>query len=333
MIIPFRQGIVRIPTALTGPNWLQKTSLSGASIDLNVAQESVVLTFAHYGADYLFEESSSIVGAWGGDSIGSVNGPLTAGGVTQWLFWDVDLGTGALTRGWTLVAPIVSVTEPTNPVADMHWFDLSTNRMRLYRVNSIGAGIWIDKIRLFAAKYDSSATIQPINIGSQVSYSNGSYSSGNLLLGANNKPLKQSDGTFVTTESDLIVYQTSGQNVRFDAALVYAQAAEDIPKFSMVSFLPGQTMQLASNLNLTLFASGIVLADHYKNEMGQVITTGMVRNEQWDWQDANINGPLFVGVAGELSLVPPPTGVMQKVGFIVDNTSIFVQLQPPVRLK
>jgi len=334
MQLGFRQGIVRRQTNLSGADWLQKTSLSGASIDLNVGNEPIILTFCHYGSNYLIEETRSIVGAWGSDVVGTKNGPLTASGQTQYLFWDIDLGTGGLSRGWTLVPPIVSATEPVNPTADTHWFDLINFRMRVFRKPSpTVAGTWQDKVRLFAAIYDSSANIISYPLGSQVGISTGTWPAGNLILGINNKPLKQSDGTFVTTESSLIINQTSGQNVKFDMALVYSQAAEELPKYHLVSFLPQFRIGLASCLNLTSFVSGIVIADHHQEEMAQVISNGVVRNEQWDWTDANINKPLFCGATGELRLTPPTVGVVQQVGYVYERDSIYLNIFPPVRIR
>jgi hypothetical protein len=333
MRITFRQGLIRHQTSLSGPDWLQKTSLSGTSIDLNVSEEPTVITFSHYGANYLFEENRTIVGAWGSGALGSTNGPLTASGQTQYLYWDVDLATGALTRGWTLIPPFISSTEPTNPLPDSHWFDLINTRMRVFRKPGSSPGSWQDKIRLFAATYSSSATIIPFPIGSQVGITDGNYTTGNLILGVNNKPLKQSDGTFATTESDLIIYQTSGQNVKFDMALVYAQASEEIPKFYLVSFQPDRRMGLASSNNMNSFVSGIVVEDLHQEEVGQIITGGVVRNEQWNWGTANINRPLFCGASGEIKLTPPAVGFVQQVGFVYDQDSIYFNLFAPVRLR
>lgn len=333
MKISFRQGIVRRQTVLSAPDFLRKTSLSGTSIDLIASPEPTVISFAHYGANYLFEEGQTKVGAWGGDAVGSLNGPLLPS-ETQYLFWDVNISTGELTRGWTKVRPITTSIEPTNPVNDQHWFDLTNTRMRVFRrPDPSRAGAWQDKIRLFAATYDSGANIIPYPIGSQVGITGGPWNTGNLILGSNNKPLKQSDGTFVTTESDLIIYQTSGQNVKFDMALVYGQASEEIPKFSLVSFLPDRRIGLASSNNTTTFVSGVVTEDLYQDEVGQVVSNGVVRNEQWNWLPEQINKPLFCGAAGEIRLIPPLAGTVQQIGYVYENDSIYLNIFAPVRLR
>lgn len=333
MRINFRQGIIRHHTTLSGPAWLQKTSLSGSSIDLLAGTEPVIFTTAHYDANYIFEENGVIVGAWGGGAPGSINGPLTAVGQTQYLFWDIDLATGILSRGWTLIPPIVTSIEPTNPLPDTHWFDLMNTRMRVFRQPGASAGHWQDKVRLFAAVYDSSAIIHPFPIGSQVGISNGNWGAGNLILGVNNKPLKQADGTFVTTESPLIVQQTSGQNVKFDMTLVYGMASEEIPKFSLITFMPDRKLALASTNIPTRFVTGIVVEDLHESEVGQVISNGVVRNEQWNWLPSEIGKPIFLGTAGEIRLNPPNAGFVQQVGTVYDQDSIYFNLFPPVRLR
>lgn len=333
MRISFRQGIIRHQTTLSGPNWLQKTSLAGTSIDLNADTEPVVFTCAHYAANYLFEQTQTIIGAWGSGAPGSINGALVPLGQTQYLFWDIDLATGALTHGWTLIPPMVTPIEPTTPAPDTHWFDTTNTRMRVFRKPGAAAGTWQDKIRLFAGTYDQNAIIIPNIIGSQVGLTGGNWSAGNLILGVNNKPLKQSDGTFATTESDLIIQQTSGQNVRFDMALVYAMASEEIPKFSLVTFQPDRRIGLASSNQPTRFVSGIVTQDLYQDEVGQIISNGVVRNEQWDWQPSEINAPLFLGTNGEIRLNPPNAGFVQQVGYVYDQDSIYFNIFPPVRLR
>lgn len=334
MKVSFRQGIIRRQTDLTAPDFLRKTSLSADAIDLIVSPEPTVFTTAHYETNYIFEETRTIVKAWGGGPPGSVNGPLVPNGVTQYLFWDVNLATGALTRGWTIVPPIVSSTEPTNPPHDQHWFDLVNTRMRVFRQpDPTKAGAWQDKVRLFAASYDSSAIINPYPIGSQAGIDGGMWNAGNLIFGINNRPLKQSDGTFLTTETELIIAQTSGQNVKFDMGLVFAQASEEIPKFYLVSFKADRTIGLASSNSTHSFVSGIVTEDLHTEEVGQILTNGVIRNEQWSWSITDINRPIFCGATGEIRLSPPTVGVVQQVGFIYAQDSIYLNLFPPVRLR
>jgi hypothetical protein len=167
MRVTFRQGIIRRQTVLTAPAFLRKTSLSGNTIDLVVTDQPTVVTFAHYSANYLIEESRTVTAAWGSGGSNSNNATLTPG-QTQYLYWDIDLGSGQLTYGWTAVSPLISASEPLNPVHDTHWFDTVNTRMRVFRKPGPADGNWQDKIRLFAGVYDQSANLVPMPIGSQV---------------------------------------------------------------------------------------------------------------------------------------------------------------------
>lgn len=347
MKVSFRQGIIRckmVPSS-GGPSstptllFLQANS-NGSSVDLIASQqEPTVVNFSHYSVNYLAEETKSITSAWGGgvEVIPGAakdinNSPMTSSGV-QYLYWDIDLGTGALRRGWTDKGLILSNIEPVNPLDDQHWYDLATNRMRVWR--QIGAtGHWLDKIRVFAGVYTATGTIVPFLpsiTGSQIGI-NGDFNTGHLMIGSNGKPLRQADGTFVTTESELIVQQTSGQNIKFDSAVVFAQAGEELPKFSLVYFRNDRRLGMASHLNANCFISGMVVEDLNENEVGQVITNGAIRNEQWAWPDSAINKPLFCSAAGHLTTTPPSVGISQQVGFVYDVDSIYLNLFPPVRL-
>ena len=307
--------------------------MSGTSVDLNIVDSPAVITFSHYGANYIVEEDRTIVGAWGSGSIGSTNGPL-AQNQTQYLYWDIDLATGALTRGWTGLPWIYTTAEPLNPPNDLHWFDLNTNRMRVFRQpNPNSNGYWQDKIRVFAGIYHSNAILQIYPIGSQVGITGGEYLAGNLLLGANNVPLKQSDGTFATTATQLIVQQTSGQNVQFDAALIFGEASEEIPAFYLVTFQPGKRIGLARSSDYYHFVCGIVTQELYQEEVGQVITNGIVRNDQWAFTQDQIGMPLFCGPTGQVTLTPPPVGVSQQIGTVYDVDSINLNIWPPVRIR
>jgi hypothetical protein len=335
-MVPASGGATSTPTLL----FIQPSS-KGTTVDLFASQqEPTVVSFAHYGANYLAEESRNVTSAWGGGVeavIGASkdinNSPLDKFGI-QYLYWDIDLSTGAVRRGWTDKALIVSATEPVNAPNDQHWFDLSKNVMKVRRVTGATAH-WLDKIRVFAGTYTAQGAIVPFVptiIGSQVGISKGEYSAGAILLGTNNKPLRQSDGTFATTETDLIVQQTSGQNVKFDSAVVFAQASEEIPKFYLVSFSPDRRIKLGTHLNKNQFIAGIVVDDLNENETGQVITNGAIRNEQWNWPESSFGKPLFCSASGHLTLTPPQVGVSQQVGFVYDKDAIYLNLFPPVRL-
>jgi hypothetical protein len=349
--ISFRQGILA-PTFLAGPPFLQKTTSAGDTVDLVISNSftrPVKVTFAHYDANYLFEENTTVVSAWGGG--GPNNGPLMTTTEAKWLYWDINLNTGARTFGWTNISPIIG-DAPTGSITNgAHWFDMSVKTMKVYDATS-PVPHWRDVIRVFAAKYEGGNFYPPypLNVysnskwvnGSQVGLDVGTYPgltiddcvSGPIMFSAaNGQPLRQGrNSKFVTTETVLVVSNYSGLNVKFDSAISIAQAEESIPAFYLVSMTGNRKIVLASCNNEFNFVSGIVVDNLYADDVGHVITSGVVRNEQWNWDDSQINKPLFCGPSGEVTLNPPITGVSQQIGFVYDRQSIYMHLFPPVRL-
>ena len=345
MKLSFRQGIVKAQTNLSGPAFLQRTSLSGDSVDLlsrNVNTVPVTLAFAHYDANYLFEETYSVPMAWG--SGGENNGPLV-GTNSKWLYWDIALDTGLRTFGWTALNPVISPVEPPAPQHNQHWFNTTLNVMKVCVIRA-GVAHWQDKIRLFAARYEAGGTFaQPYPHGgsvwvggSQVALPSGNFPTGAILYGANGKPLRQSNAgssTFATTETLLTVGGTAGQNVKFEATTIFARAAEEIPKFHLVCFDTEDddgTIRLAKSTDRQNFVSGIVIDDLHENDTGQIIMNGVVVNEQWAFTPSQINKPLFCDATGALTFTRQLFGSNQQVAYVTGYDSICINIFPPVKL-
>lgn len=319
MELNFRHGILKRQSDLTNtPIFIQKTSLDGRYLDLVVSPDPTVFTVAHFNANYLIEETHTVTKAWG---------PMDPTGETQYLYWDVSLLDASLTRGFTTLPPIVSSSEPTNPREDQHWFDTENTVMKVFLKEK-----WQVRLRVFAAVYDRNANIIAYPMGTQVSINQGVFAAGNIVLGKNNKPLRDSDGTFVTSESNLIIARTSAEAVKFDSVLAFAEAVENIPKFSLVSILPKRKVALASFLRTDRQIHGAVVNDLNPGEVGQIVSNGLIRNEQWNFHDAQVGKPLFCGPAGEITLNAPISGMLQQVGFVYDSDAIYLNLFTPVIL-
>jgi len=99
MKIPFRQGIVRYEPPLFNVN--------PTTVDLVAAPNTpTIITFADRTQDYLWFEMNSIPDAWS----------IIPGGVDQWLYWDIDLGTGQRTFGSTLLRPLYGNRAPNQAI-------------------------------------------------------------------------------------------------------------------------------------------------------------------------------------------------------------------------
>jgi len=316
--LTFRQGIARYQTDVYAtPTFLRKSVPAGDFIDLIVSPDPTIIIFAHRAATYVVEESKTVTHAWG---------PFTVGAGTKWLYWDINLLDASLTRGFTALPPIISGTTPNNPGNDQHWYDTTLHQMKVWNGSK-----WLDKLRVFAATYSSTAVLQPMPLGSQVG-ENGDFDAGNLVLDSYGKPLRQSDGSFVTSVTLMSVVNSATQPVKFEADLVNGMADEYIPKYSFVQARTNRRVRLARSDDWKSRVVGLVTEDLYQSETGNVITDGLVRNEQWDWPEASVGRPVFCGVTGQITLDPPVVGVNQVVGYVYDKDSIFVNIQAPTIL-
>jgi hypothetical protein len=319
MKIAFRQGIVRYQQDPNGhPEYLIKASNDDRYLELNVQPDPCVITFAHGAANYTIEEVKPVNHAWG---------PFQPIGETQFLYWDIDTISGQLSRGYTLVPPFVGPIAPSTPALDQHWFDLTTNQMKVWSGESFTV-----RIRVFAGKYDSNGIINAQFLGSQIG-DNSLGVSGTILLDDRLRPLRAIDQTFLTTETNFQI-AAAGNNthseIRFESLLTYVRAAEYIPQYSCVSFAAMDTVKLGSYINVDSLINGIVSEDMFLGDVSRLITSGVVYNEQWNFPTDKIGKPLFCGDTGQITLIPPLYGVVQSIGNIDSQKSISVNIQAPL---
>lgn len=318
MQLNFRQGVARHQKDVNGnPVFLQRSGASGQFfIDLVVQPDPTIIVFAHKSATYIVEEVKTVAQAWG---------PLI-GSNTKYLYWDVNLLTGALTRGFTVYPALYTSAPSPNPQPDQHWFDTNANQMRVWN----GAK-WVDKLRVFAGHVTSGSIIHPTVIGTQAGLV-GPTEGGSIILDSLGNPLRQSDGSFVTTTTWLNVMNLGTTTVRLEEPIMSGMADEELPKYSLVQLRPGRRLVLARSTDYTSRISGIITNSMYESEVGIVITDGVVKNDQWNFSPASINRPLFCGSTGQVTLAPPQTGIIQQIGFVYDTQSIYMDIKQPVVL-
>ena len=289
-------------------------------IDLVVSPDPTVIIFAHKTATYVFEESRSVTNAWG---------PFNASG-TYWLYWDIDLLTGNLTRGITQVMPIFSGGLPSNPVNDQHWFDINTTTMKVWNGNK-----WLEKIRVFAATFTTPVTVTPYPLGSNYPLPAEPeliVDAGNIILDIYNKPIRQSDGTFLTTASPVGAIGYSIQKISFETALLSLQANENIPAYSVVRVKHGRLCELARNSDVTSRVIGIMTEDLYIGEVGNVVPAGLIRNALWSWPATSVGRPVFCGPEGQITTTANSTGVIQQIGYVYDTDAVYIDVKQPIIL-
>jgi len=309
----FRQGIVRHQTdTANNPTFLQ---VNGQYVDLIVSPDPTVFVIAHLTEDYTIVENNTVNDAWG---------PFT-GTTTQYLFWDVDLLTGELTRGFMDVQPITSGVEPNSPVVNQHWFDTTQTAMRVWTGSR-----WIIKLRVFVATYTNSSVLTPEPIGSQAGLSSIVYS-GQILFDDEGKPVQKwsrmRDGKFLTSETPMSSQFHRLANFRVEAAIIQGKAAESIPIHHAVAYSGPNEISLARNTDPSQPAIGISSEGMVAEEVRSFITKGYVQNfTDWNWTE-DAGTPIFVGETGELVTAPPQQWSIQRIAVVVDAVTIFVNTQ------
>jgi len=314
MELTFRHGIIRHQIDTSGTaTFLRKSGSNDEFIDLVCDEDSILFTIAHgVSANYLVTEPRTITHAWG---------PMSAHGETQYLYWDISLLNATLSRGFTSVSPYTGPNEPTSPQIDLHWYDTNINQMKVW------SGMkWIPKLRLFAGIYSNNAIVIPSPRGSQAGMTV-PCKAGSIILGNSAQPVHDSDGTFLTSESNLIASHTSGENLKIEAIQLFGEAIEYIPAFYFVTYETPGKVKLASSNRPEEVINGIMTNEYFPGQVGNIIANGLVRNDQWDFLPAQVNALLYITAGGELTLTEPALQDKYVVGYVYDKTSIFVDIQ------
>lgn len=320
MKISYRQGIVKSQlTVVNGehiPAFLIKDDTTNY-IKLYINASSTIVTFAHGNANYLFEEANTIESAWG-----PYIPPLKA---SYWLYWDLNIETGIRTFGHTTLVPIISNTAPVYPEADQHWFNKSDNIMYVWN----GQG-WTETIRLFAGIF-SGGKISQYKLESQVGLIS-TINAGFILFDDDNIPVKKT-GTnyFLTTESQFYTTKSNISPVKFETNTIYVKAAENIPEYKAVAYYDDDSVMLANYTDMYHRpAAGLIKNETFKNDVTSIVSDGYITNIGWDWSGVPVSSPLYLGQYGNLQLLPPKTGFIQKIGTVVSADTILLNIESQI---
>lgn len=324
MKISFRQGIIRYQRDPSGlATFLKKSSGSGSgAVDLVTANDPFILTFAYRSANYLHEESKTIPRAWSGFE----------SNVDYWLFVDLDMVTGQRTFGYTKVQPSSGHVAPVAPTLDEHWFDVVAMTQKVW--NGIS---WSPRTRVFVAKYAAGSILLAESFGSQVGV-NTSNDAGFILFDADGYPVRQhhkrKSFEFLTTASIFNTVTAKAINVSLDAICTAVRASEPIPAFSLVAYdakADNEAVIKAADSQVRgEYAIGIIQEDFWADETGIITQHGYIHNEQWNFNDAP-GSILFLGVDGHITTSPAQTGFIQRIGEVVSNQCIRLDIQPAIR--
>jgi hypothetical protein len=272
--------------------------------------ERVDISFARRTQNYLYTETATVLNAWVG----------VPSAQDTWLYWDLNTKTGLRTFGFTLVLPRFGTVRPTSPVADLHWYDTFNKQMFVYT-----NGKWIEKIRVFAAKVNSS-TFTPMGdglsskpfAGTQVGLTGTAVETSYITYDELGKPIIRDNGDFFTLSSPLFARGSAVNQVKLDANVIFATAAETIPQFSVVRLSQFDKILLCDYANVRTSIVGLSLDSLAPDELGRIVAQGVVTNPLWNWS-----------APGRL-LWASDTGVLSETDPHATNNILFPESNPPV---
>jgi len=318
MKLKFRQGIVSYPQSGTFQSFL---IANAGYVSLSVGDNVVMATFAHRSSDYLLTESADVPNAWG---------PIPSS-TDCYLYWDIDTRTSQRTFGFTLIEPVFGDEEPPY-VADQHWFDTTTNTMKV-AVN----GTWRETIRVFAAIVNNTVFIplgygfpQRPYAGSQVELNDVDAFAGRIILDNTGLPIRKRDGEFFTTEDNIFVDKSPVMPIRLDATIATGTALENMALHQVVKFSDFGQLHLANYDDLQDNVIAMLMQDLTYGETGTVSLQGIIEDETWNWQ--HVGAPLWVSANGLLTETDPhvanalvfPEG-KAPVARVLTRTSIYFE--------
>lgn len=306
MLLHFRQGIVEAQI----PVFFRVTY---PSVDLIVYDTNTTVAFAAGSKDYLYTEQASVVSAWG---------PLHLG-VDQWLYWDIDSRTGYRTFGITVVVPIVASTMPSSPLMDQHWYDTTTNEMKVWTGN-----VWSKKIRVFACKLAqgrvpvSMSANSPSFIGTQVGNTSDTYAGHILYDATTNNAIRNATGQFVTTEDKLSTKTISLSQVKVASIIVEGEAQQNMAAHTIVVFSEfGKIVHANHFVAEQPIQFGIIESSVIVGQVVNVVTTGMVTSQAFDFSALGVNALLYCSATGQL-VSSPVIPNQTPVAVVVDRKTI-----------
>lgn len=323
MRLNFRQGIARARAVLGVPDFLTYNN-TFSTVDVNITEPWLIVNVAFKDKNYLIEERANQSQSWGPFAWDLAHWGAEPSVPVYQLYWDVNLATGAVTKGYTPWAPLYGTTQPANPRLDQHWFDLTTNIMFVW-----DGAAWQQKCRVFAASFGpSTLSITHRPFFSQVGYNSAECVAGYITYGEDLKGIRLDDGTFLTSATDLVVNTGRYSSpVNLEAASTAMVAAEAIPAFSCVTNSSLSECRLANPFNVNFYPIGVATKEAVVGEAIEFMQHGVLYNDQWDW-DFDLGKDIYCGVNGVLYQGSPElanNGEL-KVGTILSAVSIQVHI-------
>lgn len=323
MRLNFRQGIARARAFLGAPDFLTYNN-TFSTVDVNITTPWLIVTAAFKSKNYLIEERANQAQSWGPFNWNPSWGtppPV----ITYQLYWDINLATGQVTKGYTPWSPMFGPNAPTGQRIDQHWFSTTDNVMYVWDSTA-----WQQKCRVFAASFGpSTQVITPKPFFSQVGYNDVDTLAGYITYGEDAKGIRLDDGTFLTSATDLFVNTGRYSSpVNLEASSTAMVADEPIPAFSCVTNSDLSTIRLADPNDVYAYPIGVATKEAAIGEAVEFMQDGVLYNDQWNW-DFDLGKDIYCGPNGVLYQGDPTLATVDqalKVGTILSEVSIQVHI-------
>ena len=324
----FRQGIQHAPSTAGHPSFLTYNP-GNNTVTISIGVNLVRATAAYGSYNYLIEEREDATDAWGPFVWNAAWGPEPIGNYTLYLYWDINRATGLVSRGFTPRVPAFGLTEPPTPATDQHWFDTNINTMKVWDGTA-----WRKSIRVFAASFvTGTQTITEEQLGSQVGLTSVGPQvdwpdHGYILFGADMRGVRYNDTNFVTTATQLNTNHGSfASPIRLELLNSTVLADEPIPAFSAVTNSGAGLVSLANGTLPSLRPIGLALVDATPGDPVDIVTHGIVYNDQWTWDVSGGEKDLYCGANGELQQGEVTfTNGAARIGTILGPQTVLVDI-------
>jgi hypothetical protein len=320
MLINFRQGIIRARSVSNIPDFLTWNNTFG-TVDINITEPYLLACASFKGKEYLLEERADKAMAWGPFSWQPHWG-VQPGVTCYYLYWDINLGSGNITRGYTPWAPYASVTAPPAQRINQHWYNTDTHVTYVW-----DGAAWLETCRVFAGSFSSSAYINEMPFGSQAGVHT-SIDAGFIMYGPDNNAIREHDGTFFTSTTDARINTgVFSSPVKGETASTTLLAQEPIPAFYAITNIAEGKAGLADPNNPARYPIGVSTTQATVGEVVDYCYEGFIYNDQWNW-NFTLGKDIFVSSNGLLVQGQPTNGLSGgfKVGTIINATCIQVAI-------
>jgi hypothetical protein len=317
MQIHYTQGLLRgqqDPTT-AAKLFLQK---SGLNIGIYVTDQPLQAVACHKGNHYLIVEPVNISVGW--------TVPIGA----CWLYWDISLTTGAITRGQTIVAPAFGTIDPAayyaslsiTPAQDQHYYNKTTMQHYAY-----ASSTWVECVRVFAATINSSGVLTAMSFASQVGII-GEYNAGFIIYSLGGTPLLDpTTSTFLNTGTGYMIKTSGNGLVQLDLSYepLIGVSAQSLPALSVVRLRTDGLYELADGpsnkpgIALCLFgtAGGSVFRPQ---------PIGLVRGN-FQFSSSDISKTVWLGAAGALLTTQPVGYASQVIGIVLGTDALLLTIR------